>query len=82
MKYIIRAAELLCCFAIAFLIACGIYTLVTYRDRSETIIEQERHLQYQAWTKLYHREDLTFEEWNTLRIGNFLDDYHSDSPNP
>jgi len=78
MKYVLRAAEFLCCFGISLLIACGIHTLVTHKDRSETRLDQERQQQYQAWTKLYHREDLTFEEWNTLRMGNFLDDYHGE----
>lgn len=35
--------------------------------------------QYNAWCKLHHRSDITFEEWKVLKQGNWLDTY---SPQP
>lgn len=49
--------------------------LVETLSDSPAKIEQDRHSQYQAWAKLYYRQDLTFEEWDTLRAGRYLDTY-------
>lgn len=71
----------ICCTLVGTLAGQGVIRIFELRERravEHKASDTSRQQQYQAWTKLYHREDLTFEEWNTLRIGNFLDDYHTE----
>ncbi len=58
-------------FFLMFVCACVIAS-VFYEGPTIGDTNSGRQQQYAAWVRVYHREDVTFDDWNTLRIGNFL----------
>lgn len=72
MKCIMQITAVIAFAAVTSLAIISIGCLI---DKNNTQDNHYRQQQYQSWTKLYYRQDLTFEEWDALRTGNFLDGY-------
>jgi hypothetical protein len=74
-EIMVRLAVIICLFAVVVLAATCLYIVVSNDFEKDSPESLGLKQQYQAWVNLHHRQDLTFEEWNALRAGRFLDDY-------